>query len=252
MVDVNAFGLSDVGRQRQHNEDMFLVDTDAKLFIVADGMGGHAAGEVASSLAVEAIADFVTRTDEEEATWPMPFDARLRRATNRLLAALHVANRRVIDAMRTDSKLRGMGTTVVTAMIEAEVASFAHLGDSRAYLIRRGALSRITNDHSWVFEQVQAGMLSEEEAERHPLRNVITRALGGSTDVVPDATEVQCEPADVFLLCSDGLTGMISDEQILQIVSENSDLETACHLLIQAANEGGGQDNITAVLVQAL
>lgn len=252
MADVKAFGLSDVGRQRQHNEDSFLVDTAAGIFVVADGMGGHAAGEVASSLAVEAIADFLSRTDEDEATWPMPYDPRLRRSTNRLLAALQMANRRVIDAMRTDSRLRGMGTTVVAVMLDKEVASFAHLGDSRAYLIRGGSLQRITNDHSWVFEQVQAGMLSEEEAERHPLRNVITRALGGSSDVVPDASEVECEPEDRILLCSDGLTGMISEDQILQIVTQHPDLEMACHLLIQAANDGGGQDNITAVLVQAL
>jgi protein phosphatase len=250
MAEVKACGLSDVGRQRDHNEDSFLVDLDAKLFVVADGMGGHAAGEVASGMAVQSIVEFISRTDQEEATWPLPFDPRLQRSTNRLVAALQIANKRVLDAMRSDSRLRGMGTTVVSAMFDEKFAAVAHVGDSRAYLIREGQISRITNDHSWVFEQVQAGMLSEEEAERHPLRNVITRALGGSSDVVPDAAEVEWAEGDVYLLCTDGLTGMVTEDQILQIVLEAPDLETSCQRLIDAANDSGGQDNITVVLVR--
>lgn len=250
MVEVKAFGLTDVGRQRQHNEDSFLVDPDVKLFVVADGMGGHAAGEVASGIAVESVAEFIARTDEDEATWPMPLDTRLRRSTNRLVASLQIANKRVIDAMRSDSRLRGMGTTVVAAIIDEGFAAFAHVGDSRAYLVREGQISRITDDHSWVFEQVQAGMLSEEEAERHPLRNVITRALGGSSDVVPDAVEVECMAGDQYLLCTDGLTGMIAEDQILQVLLDEADIETACRRLIDAANENGGQDNVTVVLIR--
>ncbi len=251
-MDVKAFGLSDVGRQRQHNEDYYLVDEAMKLFVVADGMGGHAAGEVASKIAVETIAELVSAPDEEEGTWPHPYDEQYRRSTNRLIAALTLANSRVLEAMRKDARLRGMGTTVVATLVHKDIVSFAHVGDSRAYLIRGGNISRMTNDHSWVFEQVEAGLLTEAEAEKHPLRNVITRALGGALSIVPDARELSGEPDDIYLLCSDGLTGMISEIGILELISSNcDDLEAACQSLIAVANGNGGIDNITAVLVKA-
>src|SRR6185295_19067093 len=139
------------------------------------------------------------------------------------------------------------------SLVDDDIFSVALVGDSRAYLIRDGALSRITNDHSWVFEQVQAGMLTEAEAEKHPLRNVITRALGGALQVTPDASEIEARAGDVFLLCSDGLTGMVPETEILRVVtSSNGDLEKACQLLIDAANERGGLDNVTAILVKAV
>src|SRR5207253_5399548 len=135
----------------------------------------------------------------------------------------------VLEAMRKDARLRGMGTTVVACLGDENVISVAHVGDSRAYLIRDGQLSRLTNDHSWVFEQVQAGMLTEAEAEKHPLRNVITRALGGALSVSPDASEVESQSGDVYLLCSDGLTGMVPEDEILRLVSTNKEnLEKAC------------------------
>jgi len=251
-MDVKGFGVSDVGRQRQHNEDCFLVDGEAKLFLVADGMGGHAAGEVAAKIAVEAVTEFILHSEQDEGTWPYAYDERLKRTTNLLVASLKMANRRVLEAMREDARLRGMGTTIVASLFEGGTASFAHVGDSRAYLIRDSTISRITNDHSWVYEQVQAGMLSEAEAEKHPLRNVITRALGGAVSIHPDAAEVECRSGDIFLLCSDGLTGMVSEEQILEVVSSDAQVEQMCEALIAAANEHGGQDNITAVLVKAL
>lgn len=251
-MDVKAFGLTHVGRQRQHNEDAFLVESDARLFLVADGMGGHAAGEIASRIAVDSITEFILHTKEDDGTWPHAYDEHFRRSTNRLMAALRMANTRVLEAMRKDARLRGMGTTVVAALADDETVSVAHVGDSRAYLIRDGQLSRITNDHSWVFEQVQAGMLTEAEAEKHPLRNVITRALGGALQVTPDASEIEAKSGDVVLLCSDGLTGMVPESEILRIVTANdSDLEQACRQLIDAANERGGLDNVTAVLVRA-
>jgi protein phosphatase len=250
-MEVKAFGLSDVGRQRQHNEDYFLLDDTLQLFVVADGMGGHAAGEVASRIAVETIAELVSTPDEEDGTWPHPYDEQYSRSTNRLIAALNLANSRVLEAMRKDARLRGMGTTVVASLIHDELVSFAHVGDSRAYLIRAGKISRMTNDHSWVFEQVEAGLLTEAEAEKHPLRNVITRALGGALTIVPDARELTAEPADVYLLCSDGLTGMVSEEEILEVISRQpDDPETGCRSLIDLANEHGGLDNITAILVR--
>jgi PPM family protein phosphatase len=252
-MQVKAFGATHVGRQRQHNEDAFLVEDEAKLFLVADGMGGHAAGEIASRIAVDSISEFILHTKEDDGTWPHAYDEHFRRSTNRLVAALRTANTRVLEAMRKDARLRGMGTTVVACMAENDTMSVAHVGDSRAYLIREGQLSRITNDHSWVFEQVQAGMLTEAEAEKHPLRNVITRALGGALQVTPDASEIEARSGDVFLLCSDGLTGMVPENEIARIVTAtNGDLEKACQELIDAANERGGLDNVTAVLVRTI
>ncbi|HVR43508.1 MAG TPA: Stp1/IreP family PP2C-type Ser/Thr phosphatase [Thermoanaerobaculia bacterium] len=248
-MDVKAFGVTDVGRQRQHNEDFFLVQPESNLFLVADGMGGHAAGEIASRIAGETIAEFIRHSKEEDGTWPHAYDEHLKPGTNRLLAALKIANGRVIDAMRKDARLRGMGTTVVASLVEGETMSLAHVGDSRAYLIRDEQMSRITNDHSWVFEQVQAGMLTEAEAEHHPLRNVITRALGGSLTVVPEACEIDCRPGDLFLLCSDGLTGMVPEEEILRLLVGGNDLPRTAAALVEIANARGGHDNITAVLV---
>jgi serine/threonine protein phosphatase PrpC len=250
-MEVKAYGLTHVGRQRQHNEDSFLVADEAKLFLVADGMGGHAAGEIASRIAVDSISEFIVHTKEDDGTWPHAYDEHYTRTTNRLMAALRMANTRVLEAMRKDARLRGMGTTVVAAMAEGGKMSVAHVGDSRAYMIRNGKISRITSDHSWVFEQVQAGMLTEAEAEKHPLRNVITRALGGALSVNPDASEIDSKPGDVYLLCSDGLTGMVPEEEILKLVTANADdLEKACRDLIDMANERGGLDNVTAILVK--
>ena len=252
-MQVKAYGLTHVGRQRQHNEDSFLVADDAHLYLVADGMGGHAAGEIASRIAVDSISEFILHTKEDDGTWPHAYDEHLKRSTNRLMAALKMANSRVLEAMKKDARLRGMGTTVVACLADEDTMSVAHVGDSRAYLIRDGVLSRLTNDHSWVFEQVQAGMLTPEEAEKHPLRNVITRALGGALQVTPDASETISHPGDVYLLCSDGLTGMVPEEEILRAVKDNAnDLEKACRVLIDTANERGGLDNVTAILVKTL
>jgi PPM family protein phosphatase len=252
-MEIKAYGLTHVGRQRQHNEDSYLVADEAKLFLVADGMGGHAAGEIASRIAVDSISEFILHTKEDDGTWPHAYDEHFKRSTNRLMAAVRLANTRVLEAMRKDARLRGMGTTVVACLADGETMSVAHVGDSRAYMIRNNHLQRITNDHSWVFEQVQAGMLTEAEAEKHPLRNVITRALGGALQVSPDASEIEVKEGDVFLLCSDGLTGMVPEDEILKVVTQsNGDLEKACQKLIEEANERGGLDNVTAILVKAV
>jgi PPM family protein phosphatase len=250
-MEIKAHGVTHVGKQRQHNEDAFLVADEARLYLVADGMGGHAAGEIASRIAVDSISEFILHTKEDDGTWPHAYDEHYTRSTNRLMAAVRLANTRVLEAMRKDARLRGMGTTVVACLADDDTMSVAHVGDSRAYLVRDGRLSRLTNDHSWVFEQVQAGMLTEEEAEKHPLRSVITRALGGALQVSPDASEVASKPGDVYLLCSDGLTGMLPEEEILRVVNEHlDDLERACQELIDRANEHGGLDNVTAILVK--
>jgi PPM family protein phosphatase len=252
-MEVKAYGLTHVGRQRQHNEDAWLVSDDSRLFLVADGMGGHAAGEIASRIAVDSVSEFILHTKEDDGTWPHSYDEQFSRSTNRLMAALRLANTRVVEAMRKDVRLRGMGTTIVAGLVEEGTVSIAHVGDSRGYLVREERLSRLTNDHSWVFEQVQAGMITEAEAEKHPLRNVITRALGGALQVVPDAKEVEARTGDIYLLCSDGLTGMVPEEDILRLVLENrKDLEKACQQLVDLANANGGSDNVTTILLEVL
>src|SRR5438067_11534767 len=173
-MQVKSFGLTHVGRQRQHNEDSFLVEDKVKLYLVADGMGGHAAGEIASRIAVDSISEFILHSKEDDGTWPHAYDEQYRRSTNKLMAAVRMANTRVLEAMRKDARLRGMGTTVVACLADGETMSVAHVGDSRAYMIRNNQLQRITNDHSWAFEQVQAGMLTEAEAEKHPPRSAST------------------------------------------------------------------------------
>src|SRR5512140_92039 len=240
-VSVSAFGLTDVGRKRRHNEDAYLLDGESGLFVVADGMGGHAAGEVASRITVEAIQEYLAlRDDEGESTWPFGFNSRYSMEGNLLSTAIKRANERVIRAVQNRPELKGMGTTVVAALFDTERATLVHVGDSRCYLYRRGDLRRLTDDHSWVQEQVNAGILTPEEATSHPLKNVVTRALGGSPNVLPDLIEVPFEPGDSFLLCSDGLTGMLSDPEITDILSGEGSAETRVRSLVDLANDRGG------------
>jgi PPM family protein phosphatase len=253
MITVDAFGLTDVGKKRKHNEDAYSLDVGEGLYIVADGMGGHAAGEVAAKITVETIAEFIAATrQKEEATWPFRYNHELHFNSNRLAIAIEKANERVMSAVATQPWLKGMGTTVVAGLLNEKILSLAHVGDSRAYLYRSGELSRLTDDHSWVHEQVSAGILTEEEAKTHPLKNVVTRALGGGPSVSPDLREMEFQSGDAFLLCSDGLTTMLSDEEIRDSVAaaEKQDAETLCRRLVDLANEKGGVDNITVVLVR--
>lgn len=249
---VRAFGLTDVGRKRRHNEDAYLVDRDRGLFVVADGMGGHAAGEVASRITVESIQEFIAGTeDQHESTWPYGFNNRYSFEGNRLTTAVEKANDRVMREVQNRPELKGMGTTVVASLFENGRATFVHVGDSRAYLLRNGELRRLTDDHSWVQEQVNAGILSPDEAKSHPLKNVVTRALGGGTHVSPDLIEVSLALHDRFLLCSDGLTGMITDDEILEYLSGEGSLdEKIVQKLIELANDRGGVDNITAIVIE--
>ena len=248
-MGLTAFGLTDVGRKRRHNEDAYLLDVERGLFVVADGMGGHAAGEVASRITVESIQESIVSSEEEgESSWPYT-GGRVSPEGNRLTAAVERANERVMKAVQNRPELKGMGTTVVAALFDAGRATLVHVGDSRAYLFREGALRRLTDDHSWVQEQVNAGILSEDEAKAHPLKNVVTRALGGAPHVSVDLIEVPTRPSDVFLLCSDGLTGMVTDEEILEHLKGSESIDKTAHQLVELANEHGGVDNITAILV---
>lgn len=247
---IKACGLSDVGKKRKHNEDAFSSDVSERLFIVADGMGGHAAGEVASKITVETIGEFIAATrQKEEATWPFKYNHELDFNSNRLAVAIEKANERVMAAVAAQPWLKGMGTTVVAGLLNEKILSLAHVGDSRAYLLRDGQLSRLTDDHSWVHEQVAAGILTEEEAKTHPLKNVVTRALGGGPSVSPDLQELVFSSGDRFLFCSDGLTTMVSDEEIRDAAMSIADPEGLCHTLVDMANEKGGVDNVTVVVV---
>ncbi|HWX24556.1 MAG TPA: Stp1/IreP family PP2C-type Ser/Thr phosphatase [Vicinamibacteria bacterium] len=242
---------TDVGRKRKGNEDSLFVNPEQRLFVVADGMGGHAAGEVASKVAVDAINEFVCLTSgDEEITWPFGLDENISYDGNRLKTAIRYANRKVIDATKERSEYEGMATTVAAVLVDDIAANLGHVGDSRAYLLRDGTLSQLTSDHSWVNEQLQNGALSAEQARSHPLRNVVTRALGGKPDLLVDMQSRKMEPGETLLLCSDGLTNMLTDEAIAEICkSAGDDLKKAAQDLVNAANNRGGDDNITVVLV---
>ena len=245
--------VSDPGLRRNSNEDCHTVRPDIGLFGVADGMGGHVAGEVASRVAVEAIEAFTEETAgaDRNRTWPFPFDPSISLEANRLKAAFRLANRKIAAAIADSQDLRGMATTASAILCGKKTACVAHVGDSRVYVLRKDGLSQLTHDHSWVEEQVRTGTLSATAARQHPWRNVVTRALSGGDDPEVDVTEVEPQPGDRFLLCSDGLFAVVSDQQIAAILSDRSlGLEEICRRLVEAANAGGGPDNITALVLQ--
>ncbi len=247
-----ASGLTDVGLQRDHNEDSYAVLAEYDLFIVADGMGGHRAGDVASRLATDSIAEFFRSTAQEDATWPFHFDTSLSEDENRLVTGIRVANRRIFERSIRSRDCAGMGTTVVGALYSRKKNRIfvGHVGDSRAYRMRAGVIKQLTRDHS-LYEDYVLAMpdLTEEQRAELP-RNVITRALGMQDSVSVDLVSDEPQVGDVYLLCSDGLSGMISDEQILAIVSSSPDTNEICRRLIAKANENGGEDNITALVIR--
>jgi protein phosphatase len=227
-------GLSHPGRKRRRNEDAWVCAPP--LFAVADGMGGARGGEIASRVAATALGESVDGNGEQRVT-----------------ALIQEANRQVYDRAREDSDASGMGTTITVALFENGLVSIGHVGDSRAYLIRDRALDQLTEDHSLVAELVRTGRLSPEEAETHPQRSVITRALGTDPDVDVDSFSVEAKPGDLFLICSDGLTSMVDDETILQVVENGrADFEAVAKELVGAANRSGGEDNITVVFFEVV
>jgi len=227
-------GLSHPGRKRRRNEDAWVCHPP--LFAVADGMGGARGGEIASRVAATALGESVDGSGEA-----------------RVVALIQQANRQVYDRAREDSDAAGMGTTITVALFEDGIVSIGHVGDSRAYLIRDRSVDQLTEDHSLVAELVRTGRLSPEEAESHPQRSVITRALGTDPDVDVDSFSVEAKPGDVFLICSDGLTAMVDDDTILDVVEgDRADLDAAAKELIAAANRNGGEDNITVVFFEVV
>ena len=210
-------------------------------------------GRFTLTITVEAIQEYIAATEEEhESSWPFGFNSRVSVEGNRLTTAVEKANEKVMRAVQNKPELKGMGTTVVAALFDADRATLVHVGDSRAYLFRDGELRRLTDDHSWVQEQVNAGILSEDEAKSHPLKNVVTRALGGAAHVSVDLIEVPVRLGDRFLLCSDGLTGMVPDEDLFAHFRSDGLIEKTVRQLIDTANDRGGVDNITAIVVEVL
>jgi protein phosphatase len=231
-VIARSAGLSHPGRRRRHNEDAWVCEPP--LFAVADGMGGARGGEIASRVAATALGESVEGSGEE-----------------RVAALILQANRQVYERANEDSEASGMGTTITVALVENGIVALGHVGDSRAYLIRDKNLEQLTEDHSLVAELVRSGRLTPEEAEIHPQRSVITRALGTDPDVDSDTFSIESKPGDLFLLCSDGLTSMVDDATILDVVERSrDDLEAIAQELIAAANSHGGEDNITVVLFE--
>lgn len=247
-----ASGMTHVGLQREHNEDSFAVLAEYGLFIVADGMGGHKAGDVASRLATDSMAEFFRTTSQDDVTWPFHFDTSLTEEENRLLAGIRVANRQIFERSVRSRDCAGMGTTIVGALYSKQKNRLfvGHVGDSRAYRIRGGVIEQLTRDHSLLNDYLAAMPdLTEEQRAELP-RNVITRALGMHDHVVVDLMNDEPQAGDVYLLCSDGLSGMMSDGEILRIVTSNDDTAEICRRLIAKANENGGEDNITALVIR--
>jgi serine/threonine protein phosphatase PrpC len=249
---IEAFGRTDVGRRRKLNEDSFLVATDSHLYAVCDGMGGHNAGEVASRMAIETLAAFVERSGvEKEITWPWGLDANLSFDANRLKTAIRLANSRVFQSADSDEELTGMGTTVVAALVSGNTMTLGSAGDSRCYLLREGQFRQLTQDDSWVSAALGEGILNSDDVERHPLRNVITKAVGARDSIDLELIEQPLQAGDVALLCSDGLHGMLGDEEIARLLGPGSgSLEEMTADLVGAANEAGGRDNVSAVLLR--
>jgi len=248
-----AAGLSDVGLHREHNEDSFCILSEHRLFVVADGMGGHRAGDIASRMATAEMTAFFDATGADGAEWPSEEDSRLTSEQNRLVSAVKLANQRIFQASVRNRSVQGMGTTVVGALYTREDRKIhiAHVGDSRAYRVRSGTITQLTRDHSLLNDYLLVmPNLSPAQKERLP-SNVITRALGMQDGVAVDLYFEGVEPGDVYVLCSDGLNGMVGDERIRGIVEEaGSDVEVAAKSLIAQANQNGGEDNITVVVVR--
>lgn len=242
-MKLTAVGKTDRGLVRANNEDVFYFDEKQGLLVVADGMGGHASGEVASKLAVNVIRDYFQGSQKLIGHVNSAYSE----ATNKLNCAIRLANTAVFEVAQSSPVLKGMGTTIVAVLVKGNKLSIAHIGDSRAYLIRAGNIDQLTDDHSMVNEQVKRAIITKEEAARSEVRNVLTKALGIRAEMEADLDELTLLDNDILLLCSDGLSTMVTDDAILDIIS-SIDAASVCHSLVDAANKKGGKDNITVVV----
>lgn len=248
---VEVAGKTDVGCVRTNNEDNFGYDSRYGIFVVCDGMGGQAAGEVASKMAVDVLLKYFRNAGQNNGvprngTPPQGPSAN---ATS-LAGAIQLANRSIYEAGNGQAGRAGMGSTIVAALLRGQSLAIGHVGDSRIYLVRQGTIQQLTQDHSLVMEQVRLGYITQEQAERSELQNVILRALGAQNEVEADVEDLVALPGDMLLMASDGLTRHLRDEEMLAMISEYGDLQEACSKLIQAAKDRGGEDNITCLLLR--
>jgi len=251
MIKIESYGMSNVGMKRSHNEDHYLMNDELQLYVVADGMGGHLGGEFASKMAVATVEEVIQRLTGPEATVIHGLNGDQATLAEKLRFAIQEAGRRIYEQSLYDETLKGMGTTTVASLVEDGKAYVANVGDSRAYFIRGGKIQQITEDHSLVNEQIRAGILSASDAKGHRLKNIITRSVGYQEDVDPDIKSQELKPGDKIVMCSDGLSNLVEDKEILTLVSDSS-LKEACQNLISLANERGGDDNITVVILQGV
>ena len=242
---------TDPGLRRTQNEDCHVAQPELGLFIVADGVGGHAGGSIASRIAVDAIASAAEATAslKPAGRWPLPFDAAVSRGANRLRVGFDLANRRIAERVAASAALQGMATTAVAVLVEGLTAALAHAGDSRAYLFRPTGLTRLTRDHSWVEEQVRAGVLTAAAAHEHPWRNIVTRVLSAEEGAAPDVSELTLRPGDRLLLCTDGLSSVLPEAEIHRVLSDHADLQAACDTLVRLVTARGAPDNVTAIII---
>jgi protein phosphatase len=250
-VQILSGGMSDVGRVRTNNEDCFRIVAPLQLFVLSDGMGGEAHGEIASALAVETVVKHCLGGPDNHAI-PLLGEPRpdLSSHTRRLASAVHLANNKIFESAEANPEQRGMGATLTAAWIHGSKLSLAHVGDSRAYLLRGGVLQQLTSDHSLVAEQVRRGIITLAEAEESQMQSVLIRALGAQAELEVDAEEHILFTRDILMLCSDGLTRMVTEPEIAGTLQAESDPDRAAGKLIALANEYGGADNITVIVVR--
>jgi PPM family protein phosphatase len=248
-VRIVSGGQSDVGQQRANNEDCFRIVQPQNLFVVSDGMGGEAHGEIASAMAVETVVKACMGEETDTVAASAQMQPGWSEQTRRLFNAAHLANKKIYESAEANPQQQGMGATLTAAWINEEKLSVAHVGDSRVYLLRSGVLQQLTSDHSLVAEQVRRGILTAAEAEHSELQSVLLRALGTQPDVEVDAEEHTLFPGDILLLCTDGLTRMVAEQKIVATLQSESDPARAAEKLVALANENGGADNVTVVVV---
>jgi PPM family protein phosphatase len=248
---VRFSGETHVGMVRAQNEDALHLPVEERLAIVADGMGGHASGEVASKMAVDTVVDYFKETAEEQIlTWPFKVDRQGAADVTRLVTSIKLANLKIHEQAQRDASCKGMGTTIVSALFLDDRIIIGHVGDSRVYRVREGQIKQVTEDHSLINDYIKMKRMTAEEAAAWPHKNVIVRALGMKDSVQVDVHTEQPRLGDCYLLCSDGLSGMITDDQIKRVTAAEGDLDRIAERLISAANEAGGKDNITVVLAR--
>lgn len=237
-MSLKSFALTNKGLVRTNNEDYFLINLEKSIYLLADGMGGHRAGEVASHGACKLFDKYFTTPEEN--------------IENHLIDIFTKVNKTIINQSKNKEELKGMGATFIACYIENKHAHFCHVGDVRAYHFRDNSLTRITEDHSSVASLVKQGFITEEQAKNHPLRSRVSRAIGSDENIIPDYNIIKINKNDIILLCSDGLWNMVDNNKILKILSKDANVEIKCIELVKKANEAGGKDNITVILIEVL